>query len=264
MRSADRLIALKRGGELAFFFAGFALHQLLLGEHALVVGSVGDLADHRAGPALARLVHQRAQFLFPVGQRLPSRHQVVAMIFLVLARIDHPGARAVAEAAAGERQASDNAGDNGGGAKQKAAARSRAVSMAQCKNWFRDDPLLSPAPTRYATTRVRPPRDYNVFCLQCGAPQIRQRFEPKPARRPGPSYSAAWEADIGNSTPALNPLRQTSRQWRRASPWLVSNRMKRSGSSHSFASTIRAPVSEISAIAQRCGNDAPSSKTLAL
>jgi hypothetical protein len=32
------------------------------------------------------------------------------------------------------------------------------------------------------------------------------------------SYSAAWEGGGGNSTPALNPSRQTSRQWRRASP----------------------------------------------
>ena len=44
----------------------------------------------------------------------------------------------------------------------------------------------------------------------------------------------------------------------------VSSKMKRSGNSHSLSSMIRAPVSEMSAIAQGRGDEVPSIKTLAL
>src|SRR5580704_2597179 len=149
-RSTDGLVALKRGGEFAFLFGGLALHQFLLGQHALVIAAVGDRTDHRAGPALARLVHERAQILFPVDQLLPSRHQVVAVIGLVAARIDHPRARAVAKTAAGKRH-------GGGGAQQKAAARSRAAPQAQWERWLRGDPLLCRAarPNAFLIDTVR-------------------------------------------------------------------------------------------------------------
>src|ERR1700733_8432287 len=76
----DGLVALKGGHQLALLFGRLTLHDFLLGQHAVVVGAVGNRADHAATAALAGLVHEVAQRLLTLVEIFPSRDELVAVI----------------------------------------------------------------------------------------------------------------------------------------------------------------------------------------
>ncbi len=77
--SANGLIALISGRrtertEVAFLLGRQVAHEFLVAEHAFVLGAIGQRADQGATGTFSRLVHQVAQFLFPIDQALQSVH----------------------------------------------------------------------------------------------------------------------------------------------------------------------------------------------
>ena len=116
--SANGLIALISGRrtertKVAFLLGRQAAHEFLVAEHAFVLGAIGQRADQGATGTFPRLVHQVAQFLFPIDQALQSVHQIIAMIQGVSTGIEGECAYALfADPAAAERAGGQAAGQS--------------------------------------------------------------------------------------------------------------------------------------------------------
>lgn len=105
---ADRLVALELRWrrKAAIFFRRFPLQKLFLGEDRFVVATISERADHCASDTLVGLFYKAAQLIFTVDELFFPRGKIVTMVKAVTAGIDEYGARAIAAAAAHQR---DNA-----------------------------------------------------------------------------------------------------------------------------------------------------------